>query len=370
MTGKYDSRSPGRRVLRRALVCAALAFLASPARAEPVPAEERWVTQPTPAYPKKRDDIVFASRTTGFYGTGRGHVYRTQDGGRTWQQVAHLPGAFVRSLGFIDEKHGFLGNLGVGLAGTTDANALYETRDAGTTWQPIDLGTAAIAGICSIDIVRARAIVEGEIRERIVIHAAGRANGPAQLLRSEDGGSSWTYHDLSSQAGMILDVKFVDPNVGYVFAGSSSDVSQSHALILRTVDGGRSWREIYRSARAQELIWKASSPAPGVLYATIQNNDPANLVQRFVKSVDGGKTWAEGEIVRDGAATLFGVGFVDRKRGWVGTAKGGFATADGGRHWSRSPLAPSANKIRTAASDGTPMVYSIGTEVQMLGGTR
>jgi photosystem II stability/assembly factor-like uncharacterized protein len=330
-------------------------------------AEADWHSMPTEPYPKKRDDIVFIDHRLGFYGTGKGRLFRTDDGGRSWQPAWEHAGTFIRSLGFIDARRGFLGNLGEGLAGTTDPIPLYRTVDGGLTWQPAYTGSPAMAGVCAIDILKAHAILEGDVRERIIVHAAGRANGPAQMLRSEDGGESWTFIDLSDRAGMILDVKFLDPDTGFVFAGTSSDVAQSHALILKTRDGGRTWRETYRSSRPKEIIWKASFPTARTAYATLQSNDETNVQQRILKSTDGGNHWQELPLVRDKAAQEFGVGFVDAIQGWVGTAVGGFATVDGGKAWRPVNLAPKANKIRTHAADGTPMIYAIGSEIQLYG---
>jgi photosystem II stability/assembly factor-like uncharacterized protein len=325
----------------------------------------QWRTLATEAYPKKRDDIVFADAQTGFYGTGKGKLYRTQDGGQTWHVVWSNPGTFIRSLGFIDTRHGFLGNLGAGLVNITDTTPLYETKDGGVTWQAANIGSAAIPGVCSIDILKSRSIHEGDASERYYIHAAGRANGPAKLLRSEDGGQSWALIDLSDRAGMILDVRFFDPNIGFVFAGTSGDLSQSNALILKTTDGGQTWRQVYRSIRPNEIIWKASFANSLVGYATVQNDDPANLQQRVVKTVDGGEHWSEIPLATSKGAEELGIGFVSPEKGWVGTTFGTFETSDGGKRWSPSSLAPKANKIRIRAADGTPMIYAIGSEVQI-----
>jgi photosystem II stability/assembly factor-like uncharacterized protein len=351
------------RGLRLALLLACLGWASVGSAASPDVSV--WLTQPTAPYPKKRDDIVFVNSQTGFYGTGKGQLYRTDDGGHSWRLSWQHEGTFIRSLGFVDQANGFLGNLGMGLGGVTDAAPLYRTTDGGATWEPVHLAQP-IAGVCSIDILKTRAIFEGELRDRIIIHAAGRANGPAQMLRSEDGGASWQMIDLSARAGMILDVKFLDAYTGFVFAGTSSDVAQSHALILHTTDGGGSWHEVYRSARTAEIIWKASFPTTRVGYATIQSDDDKSAQQRVAKTTDGGQHWSELPLVTDHAAQEFGVGFVDASHGWVGTAAGGFETRDGGASWSSAPLAPRTNKIRTRASDGTPMVYAIGTEVQVL----
>jgi photosystem II stability/assembly factor-like uncharacterized protein len=185
------------------------------------------------------------------------------------------------------------------------------------------------------------------------------------MLRSEDGGESWRLIDLSDRAGMILDVKFLDPDVGFVFAGTNSDVALSHALILGTRDGGLTWREVYRSSRSHEIIWKASFPSAQTAYATLQSEDESNVQQRLLKSTDGGNHWLELPLVRNSAAQEFGIGFVDARHGWIGTAAGGFETTDGGKVWRSSELAPKANKIRTHAADNSPMVYAIGSEVQL-----
>jgi photosystem II stability/assembly factor-like uncharacterized protein len=328
-------------------------------------AAAQWQTLKTAAYPKKRDDIVFVDASSGFYGTGQGQLYRSQDGGVSWQLVWSKPGTFIRSLGFIDAKHGFLGNLGAGLASVADMTPLYETKDGGLTWSAVDIGSQSVPGVCAIDILKTRSIHEGEVGDRFYIHAAGRANGPAKLIRSENGGTSWTVIDLSDRAGMILDVKFLDPNIGFVFAATSGDIAQSSALILKTTDGGRFWREVYRSKRTNEITWKAAFPSARVGYATLQNEDPANSQQRVAKTVDGGEHWIELPMALNKEAQEFGIGFVSPELGWVGTAAGSFETRDGGASWTPSSLAPRANRIRTHAADGTPMIYAIGSEVQV-----
>jgi photosystem II stability/assembly factor-like uncharacterized protein len=323
-----------------------------------------WRSLPTEPYLGKRDDLIFIDQHVGFYGTGEGQLYRTDDGGLTWQLAWKHEGTFIRSLGFIDRQIGFIGNLGAGLGTVTDVHPLYRTVDGGASWQPVESVTGRIRGICAIDVLVRRYIYAGKMSQRTLIHAAGRVSGPAQLLRSENGGETWTSIDLSDRAGMILDVKFLDPDVGLLFAGTGSDVAQSHALILRTTDGARTWQQVYRSARAGEIIWKASFPTSRIGYATIQRYDIKMSQQLIAKTLDGGRHWTEMPLIRDIGALEFGVGFVDERHGWVGTAIGGFETQDGGKTWRGSALAPMANRIRTATVSGEPLVYAIGSQAQ------
>ena len=115
--------------------------------------------------PGKQDDIAFVSPDTGWYGNGSGKLYRTADGGETWAKVWEQPGTFIRALGFVDARHGFLGNVGTDYyPSVTDTRPLYRTRDGGVTWTksawgmmgitfmtkaPRDFTFSAMRGICS-----------------------------------------------------------------------------------------------------------------------------------------------------------------------------------------------------------------------------
>jgi len=329
--------------------------------------EPAWEKLATEAYPGKRDDISFADALHGWYGTGKGDLFRTTDGGESWTKIASKPGTFIRALGFVDANTGFIGNIGTDYyPGVTDTTPLYRTDDGGVTWKAADLGGRTIAGVCAIDVLRTQRIYQGKLEPRIVVHAAGRVGGPSGLLRSIDGGLSWTVTDLSAQAGMILDIKFFDEQTGLIFASTGRDPATTEGLILRTTDGGKSWSEVYKSGRAAELIWKASFVSSKIGYATVQSYDPNRAQQLIVKTVDGGRSWAELPMVMDAKARQFGIGFADEQRGWVGTAAGGLETRDGGKSFTPAPIARAANKFRMVADGKRRHVYAIGTEVQRL----
>jgi photosystem II stability/assembly factor-like uncharacterized protein len=327
-----------------------------------------WETLPTDPYPGKRDDVVFADAAHGWYGTGKGDLYATSDGGASWAKVASRPGTFIRALGFVDARTGFIGNVGTGYyPGVTDTTPLYRTDDGGKSWTAVNLGDATIAGICSIDILHTRRIFQGKLEPATVITAAGRVGGPAALARSVNGGTTWKVTDMSRWTGMILDVHFVDERTGFVAGSSSSDVNTANAQILMTNDGGATWSEVYRSTRQTELIWKMSWPTAEVGYGTVMSYDQENAHKLVIKTVDGGRHWQELPLVENGKAVELGIGFVDARHGWVGTTVGGFETRDGGQNFAPAPIAPAANKFRVVPqAAGNPFVYAIGTKVQRL----
>jgi photosystem II stability/assembly factor-like uncharacterized protein len=80
---------------------AAMASLSLPARA----AVAQWRQLTTEAYKGKQDDISFIDADHGWYGNGAGKLYRTVDGGITWDKLWDKPGTFIRALGLLPRRH-------------------------------------------------------------------------------------------------------------------------------------------------------------------------------------------------------------------------------------------------------------------------
>ena len=327
-----------------------------------------WQKLTTEAYKGKQDDIYFVDDNIGFYGNGSGKLYRTENHGDTWQLIWDHPGTFIRALGFLDVQRGYLGNIGLDyFPDVSDPQMLYRTDDGGRSWQPVALPQSDGArGLCAIDILSVDYINHGVTAHREVITVGGRVGGPGAAFRSDDSGQTWVRLALPSDVAMILDIKFLDVNTGFIFASDDTDVEKSHGLILRTTDSGRSWHPVYRSTRPFELMWKASFPSKRVGYASLQSYDPnPAMAQRYVvKTEDGGATWQELPLVRDLAVKTFGVGFIDEQTGWVGAVPHAFGTTDGGATWQPElGLGLAANKFRIVKSPTGATVFSIGVDV-------
>jgi photosystem II stability/assembly factor-like uncharacterized protein len=351
----------------------ALATTATDARkpkAMQLPAEASWQKLDTVAYKGKQDDIHFIDPLRGWYVNGIGKIYATVDGGATWMEQLSQPGTYFRTVGFIDAMNGFAGNIGTEyFPGVTDTRPLYRTRDGGKSWQAVEsLTEDMIKGLCAIDILHDSFVNAGVLAKRAVVHVGGRVGGPAKLARSLDGGETWNVIDMTPHTAMILEVKFFDAMNGIVFGASDANVQASHARILRTDDGGKTWKVAYESKRPFEITWKGSFPSRKVGYATIQsyNPDPKNSHRYVAKTTDGGKTWTELPLVNDAKVREFGIGFYDERIGWVGAAAGGYQTTDGGKTWRTVEMGRAVNKIRVLRSGDGLVAYAIGSDVYKL----
>ncbi len=349
------------------LMCALGALAcAGAAHGQSTPPDGAWTKLATEPYPGKQDAIDFVTPDVGWYGNGKGRVFKTVDGGASWTLVSEKPGTYVRALGFLDAQTGYLGNIGTDyFPGVSDTTPLYVTHDGGVSWSPVSgIQGPAVKGICAIDIASTPFINAGRLDHKVVIRAGGRVGGPAFLMTSRDGGGSWESQDMSPYTAMILDIKFLDDKVGFIAGATDANIETSHALILRTTDGGRTWSKVYESARPWEATWKIAFPTHRVGYVTVQNYDPAKVVHRVVaKTTDGGRTWTEVGIGDDAGLQEFGVGFASADHGWIGTMKTGLETADGGKTWRPVAIGQAANKFKVFADKTRTIAYAVGVNV-------
>jgi hypothetical protein len=73
-----------------------------------------WEKLTTETYRGKQDDIYFVNDRIGWYANGAGKIYKTSDGGSTWQKQLDQSGTYFRCLAFLDDNHGYAGNIGPG----------------------------------------------------------------------------------------------------------------------------------------------------------------------------------------------------------------------------------------------------------------
>jgi photosystem II stability/assembly factor-like uncharacterized protein len=327
----------------------------------------QWQKLETAPYRGKQDDICFINEQMGWYINGFGKIYQTKDGGLSWNLQLEKKGTFFRCVAFLDSLNGFVGTVGTDyFPNVTDTIPLYRTRDGGANWEPVQYSGKYVKGLCAIDIVREQIINHGEIDYKHHIYAVGRVGSPANLLVSHDNGETFASMDMSAYCGALYDIKMFNKNEGFACASSGEAIEQSHALILRTKDAGRTWKKVYESKRPFETSWKVFFPSKKVGYATIQSYNPDTTVvtQHFIKTTNGGKKWKERVLCSDHKSRPFGVGFIDEEIGFIGTMNTGFQTTNGGKSWNKIDLGVACNKIRIVYQpNGNVYGYAIGVNV-------
>ena len=227
--------------------------------------------------------------TTGSSGTDQPHVYRSDDGGVTWRDMAAtFPSVGSRNWTFGEVKLNAQGEgWGVLRDNTNGTNSDIKTLRASAgaaSWTPITLPASLQGATLPLDWV-----VDPQTLWLLK---------DGQALWTENGGATWQALTVPQEAGPPLRLK-------------------------RDAGGG--------------LL--AEYFAPHVVNGQVQGDDPAK--HHFYRSVDSGKTWRRvpggnptGEIV----AMVRGLWFFDGSRGLALTQDGGLMdTVDSGRNWVRRP---------------------------------
>lgn len=329
-----------------------------------------WEKLQTEPYKGKQDDIYFINEQTGWYINGYGKIYHTKDGGNNWNLQLEKKGTFFRCIAFLDSLNGFAGTVGTEyFPDVTDTVPLYQTTDGGKNWSPVIYSGKVIKGLCALDVVKEQFIDHGEIGFKYHIYGVGRVGSPANFIVSHDNGKHFSSMDMSPYCSALYDIKMFNAQEGFACASTTVEIEKSHACILHTQDGGKTWKKVFETKRPFEISWKLFFPSQKVGYATIQsyNTDTTVTLQHFVKTTKRGRKWKEYELCNDYKARSFGVGFIDEKNGFIGTRTGGFQTKNGGKSWEKVDIGKSCNKIRIVKlPNGHIYGYAIGVNVYRL----
>jgi photosystem II stability/assembly factor-like uncharacterized protein len=216
-------------------------------------------------------------------------VFRTTDGGQTWQETTIQQSSPIYSITFVDAQHGWMLSKQVDLA-SAEAVDILRTTDGGKTWAVVSRALAA-----STDTPPPGQLPFG---------------GDKSGLGFLDTMTGWTTGSF--------------PLKGYIF-------------LYVTHDGGVTWhRQTFPFSPDKAATQIATrpprffTPTDGILPVSFVTESASSL--DLYVTHDGGASWKETTPLAALAATA---GFIDVNHGWASDGTLLYVTSDGGHHWTK-----------------------------------
>ncbi len=301
-----------------------------------------------------RDDAWGLGATgpeAGKEGLGYKIVLHTEDGGFLWTPVPQTQSyANAPSISFLNVEMGWIET-------NTDPSSpsLLQTNNAGKTWKDVTGKFPVFPHILD-------ASHWWGIEELPRVQRSGGLIWNRTLVRTGDGGRTWTRSPLPNEAGDFPLIRYLSPEVGWV-----GSITGDQFKILRTLDGGKSWQTSLTTpprppTQLADLFFLDRNR--GWLIVDYNRIEGVNGTGSFVFSTaDGGTTWVRQISPAFGGEPALCVRFLTADLGFVfingspqpdeldQTAPALAYTTDAGAHWQEVALRNNVSGCQVLGGD-------------------
>ncbi|HTT32403.1 MAG TPA: glycosyl hydrolase [Methylomirabilota bacterium] len=281
------------------------------------------------------------------YGDG---MYKSTDGGKTWAHIGLEDSRHIARIAVHPQNPDIVFVAAFGHAyGSNETRGVFRSNDGGKTWQKVlfkDNKTGAIDLVFDPNNphILFAALWEAQ-RTPWGLTSGGPGSG---LYRSGDGGATWTRlegHGLPSGVlGRIgVSVSGADGNRVYAI------IEAEKGGIYRSDDGGESWKLINADHRFTQRSWYFHH-----IFADPKNADAVYVLNTGVsRSIDGGKSF---DFVRAPHGDNHGLWIDPTHPQWMIVANDGGASVshDGGKSWTTENNQPTAQFYHVATDNSVP----------------
>jgi photosystem II stability/assembly factor-like uncharacterized protein len=237
-------------------------------------------------------------------------LFRSTDGGQTWQELAGLrkhgsgpqwqPGAGGLCLHTILLDPGNPDRIFIAIS----AAGAFRTDDGGNTWKPINRGLKS-------EYIPDQDAEVGHCVHRIALHPSRPdvlfMQKHWDVMRSDDAGDSWqeVSGNLPSDFGFVIDVHAHEPETVYVVpikSDSEHFPPEGKLRVYRSRTGGNEWEALTKGLPQSDCYVNVLRDAMAV-----DSLDPCGVYfgttgGQVYASADGGDSWMS--VVRDLPAVL------------------------------------------------------------------
>lgn len=238
-----------------------------------------------------------ADPSTWYVAAGSGNLWKTTNSGITWTPVFDDQASYSIGTVSIDPNHPEVVWVGTGenVSGRHVGwgDGVYRSTDGGRTWQNMGLPQSEHIG---------KILIDPRNSDVVLVAAEGplwSAGGDRGVYRTTDGGETWTHVLAIDENTGVTDLEFDPANPEVIYAAAYQRRRHVWSLlaggpqsgIYKSTDNGATWREVTTGLPQGDMgkIGLAVTPAdPSIVYATIEAD---NREKGFYRSTDRGESW-------------------------------------------------------------------------------
>jgi photosystem II stability/assembly factor-like uncharacterized protein len=282
------------------------------------------------------------------YGTG---MWKSEDAGRSWKNIGlknsrHIPRVRVHPQ---DHQLVYAAVLG-DLFKNSPERGIYRSKDGGKTWEQIHFVSenAGAVDLC-MDPTNPRILYASFWKVRRTPYDFSSGGAGSSLWKSTDGGDTWT--DLSRNEGMPGDTLGI---IGITVSPVQPDrlwaiVESQSGGVFRSDDGGKKWTRVNEDRSLRQRAWYYSR-----IYADTRDADVVYVVNvAYHKSKDGGKTFSSKYAPHGDHHDLW-IAPENPNRMIIGDDGGAQISYDGGATWTTYHNQPTAQFYRVSTDNAVP----------------
>ena len=278
-------------------------------------------------------------------------VWRSTDAGKTWTAAGlgdshHIPRMRVHPE---DPDHVYAAVLGH-LYEDHPTRGIYRSRDGGESWQRIlHVSDAVGAAELAMDPTNPRILYATFWRVRRTPWSLSSGGEGSGIWKSTDGGESWK--EITRNEGLpqgtvgISGISVSPTNPQNLYA----IIEAEDGGVFRSRDGGETWERTSEDRSLRQRAWYYTR-----IYADPQDEDSVYVPNvRFHHSKDGGRSFRQIATPHGDHHDLW-ISEEDPRRMIHGSDGGASVSFDGGETWSRQDNQPTAQMYRLSVDDHTP----------------